>query len=159
MKPKVYLETTIISFLAARPSRDILVNAKQAVTNEWWATQRNDFDLYISEVVLGEISNGDRDAVERRLNVAKGLYSLELTEKCFNIAKQLTGNIIPDSVAEDAYHVSLAIEHNIEYLLTWNMKHINKTKTKYAIMELCNLNEYNCPVICSPFEMIEVKKQ
>ena len=158
MKPKVYLETTIISFLAARPSRDILTTAKQAVTHEWWANQKNESELYISEVVLGEISSGDEDAIERRLQVAKGLYSLELTESCFNIAKQLIGDIIPESVAEDAYHVSLAIEHNIEYLLTWNMKHINKTETKYAIMELCKLNEYNCPIICSPFEMIEEKK-
>ena len=62
----MYLETSIISYLAARPSRDVIVAARQQLTHIWWRDRRPRFDLYVSQVVLDEILAGDRDAADRR---------------------------------------------------------------------------------------------
>jgi hypothetical protein len=69
MKPKLYLETTIISYSVARPSRDIITAAHQQLTQDWWDNRREDFDLFISQLVVQESSAGDSNAIQRRLNL------------------------------------------------------------------------------------------
>ena len=89
MKPKVYIETTIVSYLAARPSRDLITAAHQQVTQEWWENRRTDFDLFVSQLVIQEASAGDEQAVQRRLQVLEDLPLLQLNEQAIALARML----------------------------------------------------------------------
>lgn len=125
VKPRVYLETTFISYLAARPSRDLIQAAHQQVTREWWDKHSADFDLFVSPMVIQESSVGDPDAAQRRLEVIHSLPSLDLTDQARTLARiLLEENAIPQMSAEDAVHVALAAVHGMDYLLTWNLKHL-----------------------------------
>ncbi len=123
--PSVYLETTIISYLASDPSRDLISAAHQQITHDWWKNYRQKFDLYISQVVLNEMSLGDPKVAEKRLELAQNIPFLALTPEVVELAKSLvTRGPLPKNAEDDALHISLAAVHGIDYLLTWNCKHI-----------------------------------
>lgn len=116
---KVYLETSVISYLTALPSRDVVKLAKQELTWEWWRANRQRFELYISPAVLEEISLGDSEAIERRVNVVTGLPILDLNNDVTDLLKQLlAANIVPAKAAADALHIAIAAVHGMSYLLT-----------------------------------------
>ncbi len=125
MKRSLYLESTIPSYLVAVPSRDLLIAAHQQVTAEWWATSRIGFDLYVSQFILDEIGRGDTEVAKRRLNAVKGIPLLEITDDIFDLAAGLLAlRIIPPKAGTDAVHIALAAVHGVDFLLTWNCKHI-----------------------------------
>ena len=96
MKPKVYIETSVISYLAARPSRDLLIAANQQVTQEWWQNRRPEFDLYISQLVVQEIKSGDLEAVAKRQEAITDCGYLDITPEAVKLAEKLIEqNAIP----------------------------------------------------------------
>jgi len=154
MKPKVYIETSVISYLTARASRDVVVAGRQAVTQEWWEEHRERFDVFISELVEEEMAQGDPVAAALRAEKAEGIESLHISEEAEHLAEKLisTGTV-PVGSEEDALHIATASAHGMDYLLTWNFKHINNAEKKAAILAVVESCEFNCPALCSPEEL------
>jgi predicted nucleic acid-binding protein len=155
MKRKVYLESTVPSYLVALPSRDLLIAAHQQVTSEWWRTQRTGFDLYVSQYVLDEVARGDMDVARKRLEVVRGIPLLDITEEAIDLAAGLVASkIIPKKVGTDALHIALAAVHNMDFLLTWNCKHIANAAIVRTVEKVCQDRGFQCPVICTPEELM-----
>ena len=154
MKPKVYLETTIISYLAARPSRDIIIAAHQELTNEWWENRRRRFDLFVSQLVIQEAKSGDKEAARKRLGLLEPIPLLELNDKVISLARILMNDAIPPKAVEDALHIAVATIHGMDYLLTWNCKHIANAEKEHAIATVCRSNNFEPPIICTPEELM-----
>lgn len=92
MKPKIYLETSIVSYLTAHLSRDLITAARQQITHDWWNNQRGDYDLYISELVVREAEMGDVAEAEKRLAVIADLPILSVSAETAELAKELVAN-------------------------------------------------------------------
>lgn len=155
MKPAVYIETTIVSYLTAWPSRDLIVAAHQQLTREWWEHQRAKFELFISQAVLQEASVGDVDAAQLRLDTLAGLPLLELRPEALQLARVLIDRgPLPAKAAVDALHIALAAVHGVDYLLTWNCKHIANATMRSAIDAICRAQGYEPAVLCTPEELM-----
>jgi hypothetical protein len=155
MNPKAYIETTIISYLTAWPSRDLVRAAHQQVTRDWWAA-RGSFDLFISQFVLDEAAAGDGDASAHRLAALQEAAVLDVTEDAILLAEELVaGGGMPERARIDALHVAMATVHGMNYLLTWNCKHIANASLRGRIEELCRTAGFEPPVICTPLELIK----
>lgn len=123
--PTVYIETTIPSILAARPSKDPIIAGQQAVTRQWWDDRRSAFRLFVSDFVLQEASKGNPEVAARRLQVLESIPELEVDGESMALAARiLESGVIPPKAGTDAAHVALASRHNVDYLLTWNCRHI-----------------------------------
>lgn len=156
MNLRVYIETTVVSYLTARPSRDLLMAARQEVTCEWWDRRLGDFDCYISQLVIDEASEGDALAAEKRLDAVKSFSLVPVDDSVITLAEKLVSSaLIPAIAADDALHIALAAVHGMNYLLTWNFKHIANAGKTEAIREACALAGFTCPVICTPEELLE----
>ena len=155
MVQRVYLETSVVSYLAALPSRDLIVAGHQQVTRDWWDS-RDRFELFVSEAVLQEVSRGDVDAVARRTQILEGIAVLTSNPESLSLAKRfITASAMPSTAAIDALHVALAAAHAMEYLLTWNCKHIANATLRPQLEELCWRAGLRPPVICTPLELME----
>ena len=151
----VYIETTIPSYLAAWPSRDLIQAARQQLTHEWWDTRRFDYDLCISQTVLEEAIAGDFDAAARRLELIEDLPLLDLTSDVNVLAMAIMGSgLLPLRAARDAVHISVAAVHGVDFLLTWNCKHIANAVTIKEIAEIVADCGYELPIICTPEELL-----
>jgi hypothetical protein len=157
MKPKVYLEMTVVSYFTAKPSRDIITAAHQQITQEWWENRRADFDLFISKLVEQEASAGDEDAVQRRLKMLEGLPALQVNRASVDLARILVNeNALPKKATGDALHVAIATLNAVDYLMTWNMRHLANATVRNTITAICRARGYEPPVICTPEELLEV---
>ncbi len=155
LKPRVYLETTIPSYLTAWPSRDLVRAAHQQITRDWWDRRRADFELYISQVVLRECQAGDATAAAERLKILQDLPLLEQTEEATRLAQALVDRVpLPERAAVDALHVAIAAVHGVDYLLTWNCTHIANATLRDPIESVCRENGYEPPAICTPDELL-----
>ena len=155
-KRKVHLETTIPSYLAAWPSRDLITAAHQQITREWWETRGPEFDLFVSALVIEEATAGDETASARRLEVIRDVPLLELTEEVVEFGTLLVKRgAIPEHHSEDALHVAVAVIHGMDYLLTWNLSHIAQAEARNRIESTCRTMEYDPPIICTPEELLE----
>ncbi|NJL30168.1 MAG: type II toxin-antitoxin system VapC family toxin [Phycisphaerales bacterium] len=151
MLPRVYVETTIISYLAARMSSNIVAAARQQITHHWWNRHRRYFELYISESVIREIEVGDSRASAKRLTLVEGLPRLEVNDDVSSLAKLLLSpQIIPKEYPEDAVHLALATVHRMDFLLTWNFRHLANAQIAKAAYDLLSSNGWVMPVICTP---------
>lgn len=151
---KIYIETSVISFLAARPSRDPVKLAKQELTRQWWETCNADFDLHISIAVLDEIKKGDPNAVNRRMDMVAGLTVLDTSDAVDSLLDQLlSARVVPESAVLDAFHIAMAAVHGMSVLLTWNCKHINNAAQKGKITAILKNAGYTEVVIATPEEL------
>lgn len=153
---KVYLETSVISYLTARPSRDVLKLAKQELTRVWWQTSRRHFDLHVSIAVLEEIRKGDPEAAKRRLNAVDGLPILETgTGDAVDLllGELLASKAVPVEAPLDAYHIAMSAVHGMSFLLTWNCTHINNAVQKHKITAVLKDAGYNEVVVATPEEL------
>ena len=156
MKPRVYIETSVISYLTARPSNDFRAMSNQNVTLEWWELERPKFELVISEFVIAEASLGHPEAAQRRLAAMLGLVELQATQAVKALGRELvTRNALPVVAEIDALHVAIAAVNGIEYLLTWNCTHIANAHTRPKIEATCRALGYEPPVICTPQQLTE----
>jgi hypothetical protein len=155
MKPKLYLESTIPSYLSSLLSRDIIVAGHQQITQEWWNNRSSDFELYISQFVLDEIALGDPNQAKKRMNMVKGIPLLGITDEVSILADDLIkSGVIPKKAATDSAHIALAAVHAMDFLLTWNCTHIANAAIKRKIEKVCQKDRYACPVICTPEELL-----
>jgi hypothetical protein len=154
VKPRVYVETSVLSYLTSWPSRDLVKAAHQGVTIEWWA-RRERFDLFVSEAVLAEIGRGDPEAARLRLAAAGGLPALTATTDAQVLASALlSAAAMPAKAAMDAIHVAIATVHGMNFLLTWNCTHIANAVMRESIEEVCRRQGFKPPIICTPEELI-----
>ena len=155
MKEKIYLETTIVSYLTAKPNRDLVIAAHQQITQEWWEARRECFGLFISELVIREASAGDEVAAQRRLDALEEIPLLQLNEDSLYLAKELVQKgPIPQKAREDAFHIALATVHGMDYLLTWNCRHIANAEMHKGIASVCISLGYETPIISTPEELM-----
>jgi hypothetical protein len=153
---KVYLETTIVSYLAAWPSRDLVTAAHQQITHDWW-DRRNRFDLFVSELVLQEAGNGDATAASRRLELLEGIPVLSVSRDALDLAGELVSRgPLPEKALADALHISLSVLSGVDFLVTWNLKHIANAVLRQSIEKICRSKGFEPPTICTPEELMEV---
>ena len=155
-KPKVYIETTVVSYLVARPSNDVTVSDRQRSTRQLWEEYSDVFEFVTSEIVLGEAERGDPREAQSRLIVLDELTELRLSPEATALAYQLidAGAVPPQSLS-DAQHIAIAVVHNIEYLVSWNYKHIvNETKRQH-ITDVCLATGYQPTTLCTPEALME----
>ena len=156
MKPKVYVETSVISYLTSRPSRDILILGHQQITQEWWSNHQEMFHLVASQLVIQEASAGDPIASKQRLKILEQIELLATTERALTLAQAfLELKIMPQKAAEDALHIAIAVTNGIDYLLTWNCKHIANAIIRREVERICRSLGYEPVTICTPEELIE----
>lgn len=156
MKGTVYVETSVVSYLRSRMSRDLVLAARQQETRDWWEDDRRRYEVYASEIVVREISHGDREAAAERLEALRGVPNLDLNEESYSLAEiLLDSGAIPKEYPEDALHIAVATVHGIDYLLTWNFRHINNAVHRCAIERAVRAHSFECPVICTPEELTE----
>lgn len=154
MAASVYIESSVISYLAAWPSRDVVVAAKQAITHDWWNNHRQRFDLYVSALVEVEIDRGDRDAASRRQQFLTDLSNLAISDEAVRLAELLISEgAVPSGSENDALHIAIAAAQGADYLLTWNFRHINNAEMKIRIIAVVESAGFVCPQICSPEEL------
>lgn len=148
-----YVETSIVSYLTAVGSRDLLHAAHQELTRSWWES-RDDFMLVASQVVMDEASAGVAGAASRRLDALQGIPLLNLSDDVVLLATSLIRDgKLPQKARIDAFHVALATVHGVDYLLTWNCKHIANASLRGKIESICKAAGYQPPIICTPFEL------
>jgi len=154
MRQTVYIETSVISYLAARTSRDLIVAGHQQITQDWWDT-RQQWDIYVSALVVNEVGFGDLDAASQRLAVIENIPALAVDAAAVSLARQLLMEAaLPEKAQEDALHIAVAAVNGIDYLLTWNCTHIANAVKRPLIMAICEAAGYRPPVICTPEELL-----
>jgi hypothetical protein len=155
MTKRVYIETTIPSYLAAWPSRDIVQAARQQITHEWWNNERQNFDLCISQIVLDEAAAGDADAANRRLAFLQDLPLLDLTGAVNVVAKAImSSGLLPEKATRDAVHIAVSSVHRIDILLTWNCQHIANAAIMRELGETVAQCGWEMPILCTPEELV-----
>ena len=153
----VYIETSVVSYLTARPARESTATTWQAATINWWDNHRNRFQLFTSELTFQEAARGDSAASARRLAALEGMTVLPYTDAVDRLVDVLTQNrAVPEGSRDDAVHIAEAAVHDIDYLLTWNFRHINNAMAQPRIRALCQQEGYSSPVICTPSDLIRL---
>jgi len=156
MKWKVYVETSVVSYLTSRLSRDWVVAGHQQITQEWWSNHRNKFELFVSQTVLEEAAGGDQEVAQQRLSAIENLPLLEITEAAIALAKDLVHlGPLPEKAEVDALHIAIAVTNRVDYLLTWNCKHLANAALRSRIERVCRAREYDPVIICTPEELLE----
>ncbi|AUB79726.1 type II toxin-antitoxin system VapC family toxin [Candidatus Thiodictyon syntrophicum] len=155
-KPKVYIETSVISYLTARPSNDLRTAANQVATTDWWDGRRNQFEVFVSSFVVAEASKGHPEAATRRLDAIARIPKLEATEEVRALGLALVAEgALPSQAEIDAYHIAIAAVNAVDYLLTWNCSHIANASLRSKIETVCRSHGVEPPIICTPTELME----
>jgi predicted nucleic acid-binding protein len=156
VRAKLYVETSVISYLTARPGRDLIALGHQELTREWWMRAVSEFDLYASRLVVAEAQAGDPQAAAARLAILEPITLLAETADSRSLAlKLLAAGGLPKKAASDALHIAVAAAHGMDYLVTWNCKHIANARMLRFVGETCRSAGFEPPVICTPEELAE----
>jgi len=157
-KQKVYIETSVICYLTAKPSSDIVVAGHQKSTYDWWNKTKSKFDCYISGFVFDEISKGDKNASIKRLGIVKNFKYLEINEDIEKLAEKYFNLFnIPEKSKFDSLHLAISVWYNIDFLLSWNCKHIANAIVNQRLREYNYKNNLHSIILCTPDELMEVK--
>jgi hypothetical protein len=155
VKPKVYLETTIPSLLTAWPSRDVVIAGQQQATRDWWNDRRHKYRLYVSGLVLAESRRGDASAAKDRDAVLATCDVLEYSQAAQALAARiLASRLLPAKATVDAAHIAVASVHGMDFLLTWNCRHIANAAIVEDVRAVCAEAGHAAPVICTPLELM-----
>jgi hypothetical protein len=156
MSSTVYVETSIISYLTGRANRNVVITAHQQLTRKWWGVQRQQFELFVSPLVLQEGAAGNPIIAQQRLEMVRGLPVLAVTPEAAALAEQLMrSGPLPPKAEVDALHIGIATVHGMEYLLTWSCKHIANARMRSQIEAICRNLRYDPPIMCTPEELME----
>ncbi len=157
MKPKIYVETSVISYLTARASRDFATVARQEFSRQWWDRRGETYQVSISTLVLQEISKGDVNAASRRLAVCEGLDCLRVDRRAIELARRLLADgMIPKTEAEDALHIALATTSRMDYIASWNFAHLVGPGPKFRLQTHLAKLGFARPLLATPEELLEV---
>jgi hypothetical protein len=152
----VYLETTFISYFVSMPARDLVVAAHQQVTRDWWKLRGDQFRCVVSAVVMDEISIGDAAEVKKRLEFVTPLDVLAASEDAESLAQAIIDDgVLPKKAVRDAAHIAVATVHGVQFLLTWNCKHLANAQVSRRIQKICDKHGFEMPLICTPEELLE----
>lgn len=155
MSETVYIETSVIGYLTARSTKNLIIAAHIEATRDWWQNHRQTFDLYISQVVIDEVARGDVEIAARRLEIIDRFPLLEITEAVDNLASAfIAKSNLPPKASDDAVHIAVATVNAIDYLLTWNCKHIANAQIQKKLLNICADFGYKLPLICTPYELM-----
>jgi predicted nucleic acid-binding protein len=155
--PTLYVETSVVSYATARPSLELLTARRQALTREWWHTHRTRHVSFVSELVRGEVGNGDADAARRRLELISTVASVHSSQQTHELAARILAQCnLPARVYDDAHHVALAAIHGLEILLTWNCAHLANPHMIPHIRRACEAYGCAAPDIYTPEKLIGV---
>lgn len=151
---RVYLETTVVGHLTGRIHPDPIISARQKASLEWWSS-RNKYELYISQIVMDECAAGDSVAAAERIQLIAEFPLLDIADSAIQLAEQLILlHAIPATQPRDALHISIAAVHGLQYLLTWNFRHIANASTRRLIESTCTNFGFPAPTICTPEELL-----
>ena len=154
IRESVYLETSAIGYATSRPSRDLVVAGRQQITREWFASAHDIFELFVSDVVIDEISQGDSGAARERIEFSSKFPVLESGLEVGQLARRLVDEgAVPRVAGVDALHVSVAAVRGVHYLLTWNCRHIANATKRKSIELVCRSAGFEPPMICTPEEL------
>ena len=157
MKRTVYIETSVVSYLTSRPSRDLVIAANQAITREWWTGAADRFETYASQLVVAEAAAGDPSAARDRLAIIESMMLLGTTPEAAALARRLVESAaVPRRAADDAAHIAIAAASGVDFLVTWNFRHIANAALRVRINRVCLEAGYEPPIICTPNELMEV---
>ena len=160
MRPTAYIETSVVSYLTGRPSRDVVIAAYQEITREWWRGAPDRFDLVASALVVAEARAGDPDAARIRLEALEAVTLLDATPNAENLASALIeAGAVPRQAADDAAHIAIAVTNGVDFLVTWNFRHIANAAMRARIEQVCRQMGYEPPVICTPNELTEANNE
>ncbi|HBE20517.1 MAG TPA: DNA-binding protein [Cyanobacteria bacterium UBA11149] len=155
MSETVYIETSILGYLTARATKNPILAANIEVTREWWQSRRSAFTLYISQIVLDEVARGDIEIATQRLEILNGLPLVELNQAVRSLSAQfLMRSNLPPKASDDAVHIAVATVHGLDYLLTWNCKHIANAQIQRKLTEVSLDFGYQLPIICTPYDLL-----
>ena len=151
----VYIETSIVSYLRQKPSTQVVAAARQLLTHQWWNDERQNYDLVISQYVIDEASGGDPVLAAERLESLDGIPSLPDAPEIPQIAREIMSlGVLPAKAQVDALHIAAVAHHRIQYLLTWNCKHIANAKILPRIHDVLTDLGIPIPIICTPEELL-----
>ena len=154
--PRVYVETSIVSYLTARPVRDIVIAGRQQATRDWWETAPTRFELVVSQLVREEAALGDPEAA--RLAALAPLTALAAPVEALELSRRLVDSAaVPQRAARDATHVAIAAVHGVEFLVTWNFRHIANAVARPRIESVCRRSGVEPPVLCTPEELVDLE--
>jgi predicted nucleic acid-binding protein len=157
MKPTVYLETSVISYLFVKPSRHSLHAAHHQLTVDWWQQIQPQVDCFISSFVMEEISKGDIQTAQRRVKAVSHLPVLQHHDEIEQLAHTyFTALSLPKKAELDAFHLATAVWYKLDYLLSWNSKHIVGTRVKKIVQDLNRQYGRPTPIICTPEDFTEI---
>ncbi len=155
VKPRLYLETTIVSYLTARPSKEPIFAGLQAATRKWWEQRRQNYEVVTSQLVLTEAAKGDADAARRRLAALAELQVMEIIPTATLLGEAiLATGLLPPKAAQDAGHIAMAAVNGAHFLLTWNCRHIANPAIADELIRVCQTRGFECPVLCTPYALI-----
>ncbi len=158
MKPRLYLETTIVSYLVARPSRNAIIRVRQQSTQAWWDARLADFEIFISDVVRFEAAAGDAAPSSKRLALLEGFAVLGGSPASELLAAALIGpDLLPSKAVRDAAHLAIAAANQMHFLLTWNFRHIANREILEKVEIICEKHGCKCPIVCTPDELMGLK--
>ncbi len=159
MRKKVYIETTVVSYFTARPSRDIMIAGHQEATRDLWPQLTDKYETYISALVYEEAGKGDTDQSRLRLSVIEPFPMLDIDEEARSLAEKIIyGRGVPAQYPEDALHIAVAAVNGIDLVITWNFAHLSNPFTRKTVRQIVEGEGFVCPEICSPEELLEVDK-
>lgn len=151
----VYIETSIVSYLRQKPSTQVVTAARQLLTHRWWNDERQYYDLVISQYVIDEASGGDSTLAAERLESLNGIPLLPAAPEIPQIASEImSSGVLPAKAQVDALHIAAVAHHRIQYLLTWNCKHIANAKILPRIHNVLTDLGIPIPIICTPEELL-----
>ncbi|MBW4616075.1 MAG: type II toxin-antitoxin system VapC family toxin [Desmonostoc vinosum HA7617-LM4] len=155
MSETVYIETSILGYLTSRSTKNLILAANMEITKDWWESRRSAFTLYASEAVLEEVAQGDPTIAAQRLEMLRDFSLLSLNQDVQSLAAQLLlRSNLPSKARVDAIHIAAATVHGMDYLLTWNCKHIANAQIQGKLAEISLDFGYVLPVLCTPNELM-----
>ncbi|MGI2906510.1 type II toxin-antitoxin system VapC family toxin [Tolypothrix sp. VBCCA 56010] len=155
MSETVYIESSILGYLTARSTKNLILAANMEITRDWWESRRNAFILYTSEAVLDEVAQGDSAIAAQRLEILRNFPLLALNQAVQRLAAQfLVRSSLPPKAKVDAIHIAAATVHGMDYLLTWNCKHIANAQIQGKLAEISLDFGYVLPILCTPNELM-----
>ncbi|MGB5971464.1 MAG: type II toxin-antitoxin system VapC family toxin, partial [Spirulinaceae cyanobacterium] len=155
MNESIYIETSILGHLTARPTNNLILAANIKVTQDWWEEYSNSFTLYASQLVEDEAAKGDPTILSQRLSLLQPLNFLEITEEALELAQAfLSQSNLPPKASNDSLHMALATVYGLDYLLTWNCKHMANAQIQRKLSQISSGLGFMLPIICTPYELI-----